>query len=124
MSAENDVPVNAERSVVKRLWRQAPTAYKAGVLVATFGWFLHLSIFSKSTHNGEITACSYLDLGQLALAALLVVTAIYGPIANRRARDPLPGRLAAGLSLAFVVAAAIMTARGLGWGSDYCTTDL
>lgn len=107
---------------VRQLWRRAPVAYKAGIVMATLGWFLSISFRSKSTYNGVITSCSYVDIGQLGLALALVVVAVIGPLANRRADHALPGRVAAGLSLAFVVAATIMTARGLGWGSGYCTT--
>ena len=115
-------PDTGTRPEVRQLWRRAPVAYKAGIVMATLGWFLSISLGSKSTHNGVITSCSYVDIGQLGLALALVVVAVVGPLANRRADHALPGRVAAGLSLAFVVVSAVMTARGLGWGSDYCTS--
>ena len=123
MASDNGADTGG-RPEVQQLWRLAPTTYKAGVVMATLGWFLSIDTSSKSTRNGVITSCSYLDIGQFGLAFALIVAAAIGPLANRRAGHALPGRVAAGLSLAFVVAATIMAARGLGWGSGYCTTPL
>jgi hypothetical protein len=106
----------------RQLWRQAPTAYKAGIVMATFGWFLSINFGRKSSRNGVVTSCSYVDIGQFGLAIALIIVAVLGPLANRRAGYPLPRGVAAGLSLAFVLAAAVMTARGFGWGADYCLT--
>jgi len=107
---------------VTQLWRQAPTVYKAGIVMATLGWFLSINVHSKSTRNGVITSCSYLDIGQLGLAVGLITVAVLGLLGARRPGYPLPRATAAGLSLAFVIAAAFMTARGFGWNSDYCAT--
>src|SRR3954470_5276668 len=116
MASENGADTGG-RPEGQQLWRLAPTTYKTGVVMATLGWFLSINMSSKSARNGVITSCSYLDIGQFGLAFGLIVAAVLGPLANRRAGHALPGRGAAGLSLAFVVAATIMTARGLGWGS-------
>jgi hypothetical protein len=69
-----------------------------------------------------ITSCSYLDIGQLGLAVGLITVAVLGLLGARRPGYPLPRATAAGLSLAFVIAAAFMTARRFGWNSDYCAT--
>ena len=63
MASENGADTGG-RPEVQQLWRLAPTTYKAGVVMATLGWFLSVNISSKSTRNGVITSCNYLDIGQ------------------------------------------------------------
>ena len=59
----------------RQLWRQAPTAYKAGIVMATFGWFLSINFGRKSSRNGVVTSCSYVDIGQFGLAIALIIVA-------------------------------------------------
>ena len=78
----------------QRFWRRIPKSYRVGIIVALFGPFVTLAATSKSTVNGVVTACSYLDFAKLGGAAVLVVLAVLGLIANRRSAHPLPGWVA------------------------------
>jgi hypothetical protein len=51
MASDNGADTGG-RPEVQQLWRLAPTTYKAGVVMATLGWFLSINISSKSTRNG------------------------------------------------------------------------
>jgi Zn-dependent protease len=104
----------------QRLWRRLPNSYRAGIIVATISPFVSIAVTSKKTINGVVTACSYLDIAKLGVAAVLVVLAVIGLIANRRSAHPLPGWVAALLPVAFIAVAAYLAAKGVGWRSDYC----
>lgn len=78
---------------------EIPVAFKVGIVVAVIGFFIRVGSSSVTTLNGAVTSCSYTDIFKIGVALFLVVLAVQGVLAVRRARHRPP----VWLTVAFVV---------------------
>ena len=104
------------RSSGRSIWDRTPTAFKVGLVIATLGFFVSVTVFRSSTVNGAVTSCSYYDLGALAVALVVAICALTG-FADGRKRHPSARPTSQWLysgTVVLLVMAAIHAARGLG----------
>ena len=101
-----------------------PAAAKATLIFGVLGFVISLEFWSTSSHNGVMTACSYVDYGALGLGA---VGAISGVRAILIGLGRTPARLSStvlrnamvigGIGLVLGVLHLI---RGMGWIGGPC----
>jgi hypothetical protein len=98
------------------LWTRVPGVLVAALATAVAGFFVHVTFTSTRTVDGEITQCSYLDVGAIALG---VVTAllVLATLARHRRTVPrlrLPVPLLAAASVVLLAVAVLHVLSGLG----------
>lgn len=75
-----------------------PKPLLIAAILAAVAWVVRVSVWTKSTHNGVVTSCSYLDVGAVALGGTTILLSVWGALAT--VLDKRPNRLSATLLLA------------------------
>ncbi|MDO5617246.1 hypothetical protein [Kocuria sp.] len=106
----------------KSAWGKIPVGLWVGLAASLVGFFLRLSMYSRTTTNGVVTQCTYFDIGAMMIAVICFVSAVIGVVAwSRRPRETrMTPALIVPLTALIGLLGAVHVLRGFGIIGGLC----